>query len=91
MKKEGFSLLKVSLMLVANSIKVLESLPYPNIESHVIYTHFEAVDKAKDINELVGVEGDAARIYWKEFVKAIPKKRGFIKIKLIKTYIYFIS
>jgi CRISP-associated protein Cas1 len=53
---------------VANSIKVLESLPYPNIEPHALSTHFQAVIKAKDINELMGIEGDAARIYWKEFV-----------------------
>jgi CRISP-associated protein Cas1 len=61
-----------------NSIKVLESLPYPNIEPHVLSTHFEVINKAKDINELMGIEGDAARIYWKEFVKSIPKKWGFI-------------
>ncbi|HEX3013294.1 MAG TPA: CRISPR-associated endonuclease Cas1 [Methanobacterium sp.] len=64
---------------VANSIKVLESLPYPNVQSHVLSTHFEAIDEAKDINELMEIEGDAARIYWKEFVKAIPKKWDFIE------------
>ena len=27
----------------------------------------------------MGIEGDAARIYWKEFMKAIPEKWGFVE------------
>jgi CRISP-associated protein Cas1 len=62
---------------LANSIKVLESLPYPGIEPHILSPHLKAVTKTKDINELMGIEGDAAKTYWKQYEKSIPEKWGF--------------
>ena len=64
---------------LANSTKVLESLPYPSIESDIISPYHKAIDKAKDIPEIMGIEGDSAKLYWKEFMKAIPEKWGFIE------------
>lgn len=62
---------------ITNSIKILESLPYPSIESDIISPYLKAIDKATDIPELMGIEGDSAKLYWKEFMKAIPEKWGF--------------
>lgn len=62
-----------------NSIKVLEFLPYPNIDSDVISHYLEEIDKAKDIPKLMGIEGESAKRYWKEYAKAIPEKWGFIE------------
>jgi CRISPR-associated protein Cas1 len=64
---------------LTNSTKVLESLPYPNIDSDVIFPYLKEIDKAKDIPELMGIEGESAKIYWKEFKKAIPEKWDFIE------------
>lgn len=62
---------------LSNSIKTLEFLPFPNIRSFVISPYLEAVDKAKDIPRLMGIEGESAKLYWKEYKKAIPEKWGF--------------
>lgn len=64
---------------ITNSIKVLDSLPFPVIESHLIIPYLNEVDNAKDIPELMGYEATAARIYWNEFMKSIPEKWGFLE------------
>ena len=62
-----------------NSIKALEALPYPDIELHNLISYLKAVETVKDIKELMGIEGEAAKVYWKEYKKAIPEKWGFIE------------
>lgn len=62
---------------LSNSIKLLEFLPFRNIGSGVISPYLKAVDKAKDIPGLMGIEGESAKLYWKEYKKAIPEKWGF--------------
>ncbi|AYK15997.1 MAG: CRISPR-associated endonuclease Cas1 [Methanosarcina flavescens] len=64
---------------ITNSIKILDSLPFPVIETHLIVPYLNEVDNAKDIPELMGYEATAAKIYWKEFMKAIPEKWGFVE------------
>jgi CRISP-associated protein Cas1 len=64
---------------LANSIKILESLPYPAIEPYILSPYLKAVSEANKINELMGIEGAAAKIYWKEYGKALPDKWGFIE------------
>lgn len=64
---------------ITNSIKILDSLPLPVIEPHLIVPYLNEVDNAKDIPELMGYEATAAKIYWKEFMKAIPEKWGFVE------------
>lgn len=64
---------------LSNSIKLLEFLPFRNIGSDVISPYLKAVDKAKDIPELMGIEGQSAKLYWKEYSKAIPEKWGFVE------------
>lgn len=62
---------------LTNSIKILESLPYPDIESCTLSPYLKAASEANEINELMGIEGVAAKIYWKEYGKALPEKWGF--------------
>lgn len=52
-------------------------MPYPDIESYVLSPYIKAVSKANEINELIRIEGEAAKIYWKEYGKALPEKWGF--------------
>lgn len=67
-------IIKVKLL---KSKGVLESLPFPNINSTVLDQHLEIVEKVKDVSNLLGIEGEGAKIYWNEYRKAIPEKWGF--------------
>ncbi len=56
---------------------VLSLIQYPEVNPNVLIPFIEAVDKTKSISELMGMEGEAALIYWNEYKKGFPEKMGF--------------
>ena len=80
MRKKRFSIAQNLINAkLANSTRGLESLPFPDIESDIIFPYLKEIGKAKDIPELMGIEGDSAKLYWDEYKKAIPEKWGFVE------------
>lgn len=58
---------------------VLSLIQYPEVNPNVLIPFTEAVDKTKFISELMGMEREAALIYWNEYKKGFPDKMGFIQ------------
>jgi len=64
--------------ILAGTQEVLEYLNqrYPDIDTE-LPVQVDQLDKARDIREVMGIEGVVAAFYWREIQKIIPNKLEF--------------